>query len=60
MDVVELKTRRLLLSPFTPDDAPFVLKMVNDPGWIRNIGKRNVRSVDAARHYIVQRFMPSL
>lgn len=60
MDMVELKTSRLLLSSFTPDDAPFVLKMVNDPGWIRNIGERNVRSVDAARDYIVQRFMPGL
>ena len=57
---VEFKTERLTLSPPTPDDAPFVLELLNDPGWIANIGDRGVRTLDEARAYIADRFMKSL
>lgn len=53
---VEFKTERLTLSPPTPDDAPFVLELLNDPGWIANIGDRGVRTLDEARTYIADRF----
>lgn len=47
-----LKTRRLSLTQLTAEDAPFILKLVNDPDWLRYIGDRNVHDLDDARRYI--------
>lgn len=47
-----LETERLLLRPLTNDDAEFILELLNDPSFIRNIGDRKVRSVDGAKAYI--------
>jgi RimJ/RimL family protein N-acetyltransferase len=54
--MTELRTDRLALSPVTADDAEFVLEMLNDPGWLANIGDRGVRTLDQARDYIADRF----
>ncbi len=43
-----LDTERLSLREFTPLDAPFLLRLVNEPGWIRNINDPGVRTVDDA------------
>lgn len=43
-----LDTERLSLREFTPRDAPFLLRLVNEPGWIRHINDPGVRSVDDA------------
>lgn len=48
-----LQTERLNLRTITPDDAPFYLELVNDPSWIRYIGDRGLRTLDAARSAIV-------
>ncbi len=45
-------TPRLTLTPLSTDDAPFILTLLNDPGWLRFIGDRGVRTVDQARAYI--------
>lgn len=55
-----LSTERLTLTDVTQDDAAFVLELLNDPGWIRNIGDRGVRTLDDARAYIRDRFGKSL
>lgn len=47
-----LDTERLSLRTITLDDAPFYLELVNDPGFIANIGDRNLRTVEAARDAI--------
>lgn len=47
-----LETERLILRPFTTDDAPFVYELVNEPAWIRFIGDRGVRSLQDARTYL--------
>ena len=57
--MTELWTERLSLRPLLEADAPFVLELLNDPGWIANIGDRGVRSLDAARAYIAERFAPN-
>ncbi|MCR5880325.1 GNAT family N-acetyltransferase [Phenylobacterium sp. J367] len=54
-----MKTARLTLSPPTEADAAFVLELLNDPGWIANIGDRGVRDLEGARAYIVERFSKS-
>lgn len=49
-----LETSRLILRRLTPDDADFMLELLNDPGWLRFIGDRGVRTAEDARAYIRQ------
>jgi RimJ/RimL family protein N-acetyltransferase len=49
-----LETERLILRQLTTDDAEFILELVNDPSFIRNIGDRNVRTIDDACAYILK------
>lgn len=55
-----LTTARLTLTAFEENDAMFVFELLNDPGWLKNIGDRNIRSLEDARDYIVQKFRPGL
>ncbi|MBW5466411.1 GNAT family N-acetyltransferase [Brevibacillus formosus] len=48
-----LETDRLILRWQTPEDADFVLKLMNEPSWIRFIGDRGLRTTEDARHYIL-------
>ncbi|MEH7744320.1 GNAT family N-acetyltransferase [Neobacillus drentensis] len=48
-----METDRLVLRWLTPDDAEFILELLNDPSWVRFIGDRRVRTLDDARNYIV-------
>ena len=50
-----LQTSRLALRQLDVDDAPFILRLLNDPAWLRYIGDRGVRTVDGAREYLEQR-----
>ena len=45
-------TARLRLRHLTHDDAAFILELLNEPDFIRNIGDREVRTLDDARRYI--------
>ncbi len=47
-----IETPRLLLRPFTDGDLGFVLRLVNEPSWLRFIGDRGVRSLEDARRYL--------
>ncbi|HEY5862773.1 MAG TPA: GNAT family N-acetyltransferase, partial [Casimicrobiaceae bacterium] len=49
---IVLSTARLFFTRFVPDDAPFVVRLVTDPDWIRYIGDRGVRTDDDARGYL--------
>ena len=42
--LIKIETERLVLREVTADDAAFFLALLNDVGWIRNIGDRNVHS----------------
>jgi RimJ/RimL family protein N-acetyltransferase len=57
--VTAFRTERLQLTPPEAADAAFVLELLNDPGWIENIGDRGVRTLDQARAYIEERFSKS-
>ena len=35
------------------DDAAFILELVNEPSWLRFIGDKGIRTLEAARTYIV-------
>ncbi|HEX8040681.1 MAG TPA: GNAT family N-acetyltransferase [Chryseosolibacter sp.] len=47
-----LETERLRLREFRLEDGPFIVELLNSPGWIRYIGDRNVRTVRQAEAYL--------
>ena len=49
-----LATNRLLLRELSTDDAAFILELVNGPGWLRFIGDRGIRTLEAARDYLLK------
>lgn len=52
------ETDRLTLRPTTEEDAPFILELLNTPKWLKNIGDRNVKTLEAAEAYIKEKMMP--
>ena len=53
------ETERLILRQATTEDAVFMLELLNEPSFIRNIADRGVRTVAAARAYISERMISS-
>ena len=51
--MIEFETERLRLRRLEAGDAAFILRLVNEPSWLRFIGDRGVRNLDDARKYIV-------
>jgi [ribosomal protein S5]-alanine N-acetyltransferase len=51
---VRVRTERLHIRAMTEADAPFMLALLNEPSFIRNIGDRGVRTEEAARRYIAE------
>ncbi len=47
-----ITTERLLLRQIDNADAPFILTLLNTPGWLQYIGDRHVKSLEAAGQYI--------
>lgn len=47
-----LETERLTLREFTTSDTEFIINLLNSPGWIRFIGKRNVETEEQAKSYL--------
>lgn len=47
-----IDTKRLLLREFTYSDSTFVIELLNDPAWIKNIGDKHVRTVADANTYL--------
>ena len=48
------ETERLRLRELMPEDAAFILELLNEPGWLRFIGDRHVHSPDEALGYIAK------
>lgn len=57
MNVIE--TERLNLREVTEADALFVLELLNDPDFIRNVADRGVRTLEEARRYVAEKFLES-
>jgi len=47
-----LETNRLTLRELSSDDAAFILRLLNEPSFLRFIGDKHVRTLDDARQYI--------
>jgi RimJ/RimL family protein N-acetyltransferase len=48
-----IETERLNLRQLTAQDAEFILELLNEPSFIRNIGDKGVRTIEDARLYIL-------
>jgi|SRR6266850_947482 len=46
------ETDRLVLRRFTPEDAGFVLRLLNEPSFIQNVGDKGVRTLEQAVRYL--------
>lgn len=49
-----IETERLTMRRAEVDDAAFIVELLNDPGWLRFIGNKNVRTPEDARAYIAR------
>ncbi len=49
-----LETERLVLRELCADDAVFILQLVNEPSWLRFIGDKGIKTLEAARNYILK------
>lgn len=49
-----LETDRLIVRRLSPGDAEFILRLLNEPSWLRFIGDRGVRTLAEARAYILK------
>lgn len=47
-----LQTPRLRLRELAPEDAPFTLRLLNEPSFIANIADRGVRTLEDAARYL--------
>ncbi|MEO8113331.1 MAG: GNAT family N-acetyltransferase [Phenylobacterium sp.] len=54
MSLEVLRTERLILRHLNEDDAPFILELLNEPGFLDNIGDRGVRDLEGARRYVTE------
>ena len=52
-----LKSPRLLLRWFEPEDAAFVLELINQPAWIAGVRDAGVRTDAAAREWLQSRLI---
>ncbi len=55
--MIIIETERLTLRRFTLHDSPFVMQLLNDPDWIRNIGDKGVRNEDDARAHMQKTYL---
>jgi len=49
-----IETERLFLREYTTDDAPFLLRLVNEPSWLQYIGDRKVYALEDAERYLAE------
>jgi RimJ/RimL family protein N-acetyltransferase len=48
-----IETERLRLRQLAPGDAAFILRLLNEPSFIENIGDKAVRTIEDATSYIL-------
>lgn len=59
MSIKVLETERLILRRLTADDAAFILELMNEPGFIKYVADRGLRTTADAADYISEKILPS-
>lgn len=57
--MLALETERLIIRDFATEDSPFILRLLNEPSFIRYIADKGVRTLDQASDYLLQGPMAS-
>ena len=57
--LIILETERLILRKLSPHDAEFILELLNEPSFMKNIGDKGVRTRAGAEQYILDGPMAS-
>lgn len=56
---MNIETDRLLLRQYTLNDVPFIYKLMNSEGWLKNIGDRNIKTIADAEAYMQKNYLSS-
>jgi RimJ/RimL family protein N-acetyltransferase len=51
--MIVIETERLTIRRLTVDDAPFIMRLLNEPSFLQHIGDRGVRTMADASQYIL-------
>lgn len=54
---MNLTTERLQLRPLAIEHASFILNLTNTEGWLKNIGDRNIHSIEDAENYLNKNYI---
>jgi ribosomal-protein-alanine N-acetyltransferase len=54
-----IETERLIVNELNTEQAPFILELVNSPGWLEFIGDKGIKTIPDAEQYIVSGPMAS-
>tara|TARA_R110002020_G_scaffold49796_6_gene141441 strand:- start:1978 stop:2532 length:555 start_codon:yes stop_codon:yes gene_type:complete len=57
--IMIIETERLELREYTLSDAPFIYKLMNSEGWLKNIGDRNIKTIEDAEAYMQKNYLSS-
>lgn len=56
---MNIETDRLLLREYALSDASFIFKLMNSEGWLKNIGDRNIKTLEDAEAYMQKNYLSS-
>lgn len=56
---MNIETERLLLREYNLNDVPFIFKLMNSEGWLKNIGDRNIKTLEDAEAYMQKNYLSS-
>jgi RimJ/RimL family protein N-acetyltransferase len=59
MSLIILETERLTLSQLAIGDAPFILELMNEPGFIEFVADRGLRSEADAAGFLSEKILPN-
>ncbi len=59
MAPIILETERLILRQLTLEDADFMLELMNEPGFIKFVADRGLRTTADAANYLREKILPS-
>ncbi|HPE83869.1 MAG TPA: GNAT family N-acetyltransferase [Aequorivita sp.] len=57
--MTKIESERLTLNMYTLADAPFIYKLMNSKGWLKNIGDRNIETLEDAEAYVQKNYLSS-
>jgi len=57
-DLLLLETPNLRLRQLRVEDAEFLFRLMNSPGWLANIGDRNIKNQGDSAQLIENKFIP--